>query len=63
MGWKEVGTRAQGSDMFVEEDRGLIMELASPSGMLFTVRWQVAASEQKTGNNCNQPRRCLNLKH
>lgn len=47
MGWKEVGTRAQGSDMFVEEDHGLIMELASLSCMLFTVRWQVAASEQK----------------
>lgn len=45
--WKEVGTRAHGSDMFVEKDRGLIVELASPSCMFFTVRWQVAASEQK----------------
>ena len=47
MGWKEVGTRAQGSDMSEEEARGPIRELASPSCKLFTVRWQVAASEQK----------------
>lgn len=26
--WKEVGTRARGSDVFVEKNRGPIMELA-----------------------------------
>lgn len=44
--WKEVGTRAQGSDMSEEEDHGPTMDLVSPSCMLFTVRWHVAASKQ-----------------
>lgn len=37
VGWKEVGTRAHGSDMS-EDDRGPIMDLVSPSCMLFTVQ-------------------------
>lgn len=47
MRWKEVGTRAHGSDMSEEDVRGPITDLVSPSCMLFTVRWHVAASEQK----------------